>query len=89
MFGWPDCGQTLYLRRVSQNTASIMLGGIWIISLRNFGWAVIPYFWSIGIFAVIRAAGSSILWIQSTLLLQNLSAPHMLDLVLAADYAIA
>lgn len=54
-----------------------------------FGWATIPYFWSICIFAVIRAAGSSNIWIHSTLLLQKLSAPRMLGRVLATDYAIA
>jgi MFS transporter, DHA3 family, macrolide efflux protein len=54
-----------------------------------FGWATIPYFWSVCVFAVIRAAGSSNIWIHSTLLLQKFSAPQMMGRVLAADYAIA
>ena len=58
-------------------------------ALGYFGWASIPYFWSTAIFAVIRAAGSSNIWIHSTLMLQKFSAPHMLGRVLAADYAVA
>ena len=46
-------------------------------------------FWVISIFALIRAAGSSIIWINSTILLQKFSSPEMLGRVLATDYAIA
>ena len=54
-----------------------------------FGWATIPSFWSVCIFSVIRAAGSSNIWIHSTLLLQKFTVPHMMGRVLAADHAIA
>lgn len=54
-----------------------------------FGWAIAPHFGLICIFAVIRAAGSSNVWIHSTLLLQKFSVPQMMGRVLAADYAIA
>jgi hypothetical protein len=45
-------------------------------------------FWSICTFALIRAAGSSIIWINSTLLLQKCSTEQMLGRVLAIDYGL-
>ncbi len=63
--------------------------GFGLSSIGYFGWASMHQFWSICTFAVIRSAGSSNIWIHSTLLLQKFSAPHMLGRVLAADYAIA
>lgn len=54
-----------------------------------FGWATIHQFWSLCIFSTIRAAGSSIIWIHSTLMLQKFTALQMMGRVLAADYAIA
>jgi hypothetical protein len=46
-------------------------------------------FWFISMFALIRASGTSITWINSTLLLQKFSAEHMLGRILAIDYALA
>jgi MFS family permease len=46
-------------------------------------------FWSITTFALIRSAGSSIIWINSTLLLQKFSTEQMMGRVLAIDYALA
>lgn len=63
--------------------------GFGFSTIGYFGWASIPYFWSVCIFSVIRAAGSSNIWIHSTLLLQKMAAPNMLGRVLAADYAMA
>jgi MFS family permease len=79
---WIDVGRPITL----QVSCIIAFG---VSAAGYFGWATIPYFSSIAIFAVIRAAGSSNIWIHSTLLLQKFSAPHMLGRVLAADYAIA
>jgi MFS family permease len=65
------------------------LVGFGLSLIGYFGWATIPNFWSVCIFAVIRAAGSSNIWIHSTLLLQKFTMPQMMGRVLAADYAIA
>jgi hypothetical protein len=45
-------------------------------------------FWSICTFGLIRAAGASIIWINSTLLLQNFTTEQMMGRVLAIDYAL-
>jgi MFS family permease len=79
---WIDVG-----RPVTLQVSCIIAFGLSAVGY--FGWAAIPSFWPVAIFAVIRAAGSSNIWIHSTLLLQKFSAPHMLGRVLAADYAIA
>ena len=63
--------------------------GFGLSMIGYFGWATIPSFWSVCIFSVIRAAGSSNIWIHSTLLLQKFTVPHMMGRVLAADHAIA
>ena len=53
------------------------------------GWSFKSSFLIISIFATIRSAGSSIIWINSTILLQKFSSPEMLGRVLAVDYALA
>lgn len=63
--------------------------GFGLSAIGYFGWASIHHFWSICLFTLLRAAGSSNIWIHSTLLLQKFSDEHMLGRVLAADYAIA
>jgi hypothetical protein len=60
-----------------------------VSALGYLGWTFPSPFLSICVFALIRAAGSSTIWINSTLLLQKFSAPKMLGRVLAADYALA
>jgi hypothetical protein len=47
------------------------------------------YFTWMCFFAMIRSAGASILWINSSLLLQKFTDPTMLGRVMAADYALA
>ena len=54
-----------------------------------FGWSFKFSFVWICLVALVRSAGSSIIWINSTLLLQKFSSPDMLGRVLAADYALA
>eukprot|EP00934_Nitzschia_sp_Nitz4_P007496 Nitzschia sp. Nitz4//scaffold66_size103028//80219//81667//NITZ4_004509-RA/size103028-processed-gene-0.13-mRNA-1//1//CDS//3329556383//7486//frame0 len=53
------------------------------------GWAQFQNFGLVCLFALIRAAGSSNIWIHSTILLQKFSVPQMLGRVLAADFAVA
>lgn len=60
-----------------------------ISCLGYVAWTIFPSFEAVAVFSILRAAGSSIIWIHSNLLLQKLAAPHMLGRVLAADYAIA
>jgi hypothetical protein len=60
-----------------------------ISALGYFGWIIESPFWCLSLVALFRSAGSSIIWINSTLLLQKFSAPKMLGRVLAADYALA
>ena len=58
------------------------------IGYSGWSWENAP-FWVICIFALIRSAGSSTTWINSTLLLQKFSDEHILGRVLAIDYALA
>ena len=47
------------------------------------------YFLWLCICAMVRSSGSSILWINSSLLLQKFASPEMLGRVMAADFALA
>lgn len=47
------------------------------------------YFWMTCCFTAVRSAGSSVLWINSSLLLQKFSLPQMLGRVSSIDYALA
>jgi predicted MFS family arabinose efflux permease len=61
-----------------------------LMALGYFGlWQFNHEFLLICIFSVIRAAGSNIVWIYSSLLLQILSRDSMLGRVVAVDYAFA
>jgi hypothetical protein len=60
-----------------------------ITAIGYLGWSFESSFWVISVFALIRAAGTSIIWINSTLLLQKFSTPKMMGRVLAIDFAIA
>mmetsp|Transcript_2402 Transcript_2402/g.3513 ORF Transcript_2402/g.3513 Transcript_2402/m.3513 type:complete len:467 (+) Transcript_2402:100-1500(+) len=59
------------------------------MSVGGFGFWLFRPFFLICLFTAIRAAGSSILWIDSTILLQKFSAPEMLGRVMAIDFALA
>lgn len=61
-----------------------------VSTVGHIGWSIKGLsFWYMSAFALIRSAGSSINWINSTLLLQKLSTPDMLGRILAVDYAMA
>lgn len=47
------------------------------------------HFWIICIFTMVRAAGSSVLWINSSILVQKFSDPSLLGRVSSAEYALA
>uniref|UniRef100_A0A7R9W1B8 Major facilitator superfamily (MFS) profile domain-containing protein n=1 Tax=Pseudictyota dubia TaxID=2749911 RepID=A0A7R9W1B8_9STRA len=59
------------------------------VTIGYFGLAFFAPFISICLFSAVRAAGSAVLWVDSTLILQVFSAPEMLGRVTAVDYALA
>ena len=59
-----------------------------IMAFGFYGWSMFTPFWSLCFFASIRAAGSSILWTNSSILLQKFSEPQMLGRVMAVDVAL-
>jgi MFS family permease len=60
-----------------------------IETLGSLGMAAFNPFWCICFMTGVRAAGSSVLWVDSSLLLQKFSAPEMLGRVFAVDYSLA
>jgi hypothetical protein len=60
-----------------------------VSAIGYLGWSFPSHFLVISLFALIRSAGSSIIWINSTLLLQKFTSPEMMGRVLATDYALA
>jgi len=60
-----------------------------LLGLGYFGMAGIDSFLSLCIFNALRAAGSSIIWIYSSLLLQKFCSNDMLGRVMAVDYALS
>jgi hypothetical protein len=60
-----------------------------IETLGSLGMAAFNPFWCICFMTGVRAAGSSVLWVDSSLLLQKFSAPEMLGRVVAVDYSLA
>jgi hypothetical protein len=60
-----------------------------VVAVGFYGWGLFHSFWSLCLFACIRSAGSSVLWINSSLLLQKFSEPELLGRVMAVDYALA
>lgn len=78
----------VHVERPKTLQVSCIVGFI-LSTIGYFGWASIHHFWSICLFTLLRAAGSSNIWIHSTLLLQKFAPEQMLGRVLAADYAIA
>ena len=59
-----------------------------LMAMGYFGWFANASYWSLCIFATLRAAGSSIIWINSGILLQKFSEPEMLGRVTAVEYAL-
>jgi cyanate permease len=49
---------------------------------------VFPLMWSVCLFTVIRSAGTTVGWINSSLLLQKFSSPDMLGRVSSMDVAL-
>ena len=60
-----------------------------LMGIGCFGMSRARAFAGIYAFTAIRAGGSSVLWIYSSLLLQKLSPAHVLGRVLSVDYALA
>lgn len=60
-----------------------------IEALGALGMAAFNPFWCICLMTGFRAAGSSVLWVDSSLLLQKFSAPEMLGRVFSVDYSLA
>ena len=60
-----------------------------ICTIGYLGWSFVSPFPFISLVALLRSAGASTVWINSTLLLQKFSSPQMLGRVLAVDYALA
>lgn len=59
-------------------------------AIGNVGWcSQSASFWILGIFAMIRQAGASVIWINSSLMLQKFTSTAMMGRVLAMDEAIA
>ena len=59
------------------------------ISTTNSDLQFYCYFIWLCLCAMVRSSGSSILWINSSLLLQKFASPDMLGRVMAADFALA
>ncbi|KAL7464053.1 hypothetical protein ACHAXS_006762 [Conticribra weissflogii] len=60
---------------------SMAVGCYGLSRVESFGWVCVM--------TSVRSAGSSIVWIDSSLLLQKFSSNHMLGRVMAVDYALA
>ena len=59
------------------------------VAVGYFGWGLFSPFSLLCFFVVIRSSGSSVLWINSSLLLQKFSDSQLLGRVMAIDYALA
>ena len=60
-----------------------------ILSLGFLGMGLANSFLAICVFNIVRSAGSSINWINSSVLLQSVASPEKMGRVLALDYAVA
>lgn len=65
------------------------IGGLSFLTAGYFALGLTQNFLLICLISVFRAAGSSLLWIDSSVILQMFSAPHVLGRVMAVEYAIA
>jgi hypothetical protein len=71
---------------------SIQLACVYSLALTVFGllmMGVFSQFWLIGLFTGIRAMGSAIVWINSSLLLQKFCEPDMFGRVSSIEFALA
>lgn len=60
-----------------------------ISGLGFFGVALFDPFWSICLFTLLRTAGASVNWIDSSLLLQKFTSDEMMGRVLSIDFCFA
>ena len=70
---------------------SLQLASIWsiaIVSLGCLGMGIFSPFLYTCIFSLVRSAGSSAAWTNSSVLLQSFSAPEKMGRVLAVDYTV-
>jgi len=65
------------------------LHSILLVALGSLFMGLLSPFWIICVLSGIRSMGQSIVWIDSSLLLQKFSDPELLGRVSAADYALA
>lgn len=65
------------------------IAGMALAACGCLGMGLSPAFWSVCFFTLIRSAGDSLTWIDSTLLLQTYSEPEMLGRVTSVEYALA
>eukprot|EP00581_Thalassiosira_minuscula_P014752 CAMPEP_0183721264 /NCGR_PEP_ID=MMETSP0737-20130205/13593_1 /TAXON_ID=385413 /ORGANISM="Thalassiosira miniscula, Strain CCMP1093" /LENGTH=530 /DNA_ID=CAMNT_0025951243 /DNA_START=101 /DNA_END=1693 /DNA_ORIENTATION=+ len=65
------------------------VGSFFLMAVGCWGLSQVKRFLWVCIFTSLRSAGSSIVWINSSLLLQKSAASHMLGRVMAVDYALA
>ncbi|KAL7535651.1 hypothetical protein ACHAWF_005222 [Thalassiosira exigua] len=74
------------------NAASLeraCLGSFLLMAVGCYGLSRVKDFFWVCVFTSLRSAGSSIIWIQSSLLLQKFSVGTMLGRVISVDYALA
>jgi len=71
------------------NLQMVCIGSLGIMSIGWLGVANSPNFTYVCLFTAIRTVGSGILWLDSTLLLQKLTAEEMLGRVLSFEYSAA
>lgn len=62
--------------------------GLAFAALGCFFMSVFPRMWSVCLFTVVRSVGTTVGWINSSLLLQKFSSPDMLGRVSAIDFAL-
>ena len=73
----------------SESLERSCLASYLLMAIGCFGMSIVTSFTEIYLCTAIRAGGSSVLWIYSSLLLQKFSSEQMLGRVLSVDYALA
>ena len=79
---WTDMKQPTSLQKAC--IVALALSGVGF-----FGVALFDPFWSICLFTLVRTAGASVNWIDSSLLLQKFTRDEMMGRVLAVDFGLA
>ena len=75
-----------------KQTTSLQIACITSMAASSMGFACVAFFdpfWTICLFSVFRAAGASVNWIDSSILLQKFSTDEMMGRVLSVDFALA